>query len=418
MQTLDAKKAKFLPRGASIMCDWYVKSAKNATITTTDGKEFIDFAGGIGVLNIGHRHDKVVKAVKEQLDCFTHTSFQISPYESYISLAEQICNVVPIKGDKKAIFLSTGAEAVENAVKIARAHTKRSGVIAFTGAFHGRTMMTLALTGKVKPYKNNFGAMQYGVFHALYPSKTQNISTQDAIKSLERIFRSDIAPHDVAAIIFEPVQGEGGFNVAPKDFVAKLREICDKFGIVLIADEVQCGFGRTGKLFAMEHFSEQADIMTMAKSLAGGMVLSGVCGKAEIMDSVEPGGLGGTYAGNPLSTVAALAVLEVFKEEKLLDRSNKLGDELKEFLKSLNLKEASDIRGLGSMVAIEFGDDENPNATFAKKIQENAMKDGLLLLVCGVHSNVIRFLYPLTIEDETFKKALQIFKNAAIKAQE
>ncbi|MDO5640049.1 MAG: 4-aminobutyrate--2-oxoglutarate transaminase [Neisseria sp.] len=401
-----------IPNGASVMCDWFVESADNAVIKTTDGREFIDFAGGIGVLNTGHRHPKVTAAVAAQLDKFTHTAFQVVPYESYIELAERINQLVPIAGKVKSQFFSSGAEAVENAVKIARAYTKRNGVIAFGGAFHGRTMMTLALTGKVLPYHADFGAMPAGVFHALYPAATQNISVADALKSIKRIFKSDIAPHDVAAIILEPVQGEGGFNVAPPEFMRAVREICDEHGIVMIADEVQSGFARTGKLFAMAHYDVQPDIITIAKSLAGGFVLSGVAGKAEIMDAPRKGGLGGTYAGNPLGVAAALAVLDVIEEENICARSQALGSKLADFIKRLNAPEVTEVRGLGSMVAVEFGDDDNPNAAFAAKVQQFAMKNNLLLLTCGVHGNVIRFLYPITIEDDTFDKGLAVLAQA------
>ncbi len=328
-----ARMREAIPNGASVMCDWFAESAENAIIKTTDGREFIDFAGGIGVLNTGHRHPKVTAAVAAQLEKFTHTAFQVVPYQSYIELAERINKLVPVAGKVKSQFFSSGAEAVENAVKIARAYTKRNGIIAFGGAFHGRTMMTLALTGKVLPYQADFGAMPAGVYHGLFPAETQHISVADAVKSIKRIFKSDIAPQDVAAIILEPVQGEGGFNVCPPEFMRAVREICDEYGIVMIADEVQAGFARTGKLFAMEHYDVQPDIITMAKSLAGGFVLSGVSGRAEIMDAPRKGGLGGTYAGNPLGIAAAHAVLDVIEEEKLCERSQALGDKLKACLK-------------------------------------------------------------------------------------
>lgn len=406
-----------MPNGAGVLCDWFAESADNAVITSADGREFIDFAGGIGVLNTGHRHPKVTAAVAAQLDRFTHTAFQVVPYQSYIELAERINRLVPIQGKVKSQFFSSGAEAVENAVKIARAHTKRNGIIAFGGAFHGRTMMTLALTGKVVPYQADFGAMPAGVFHALYPASTQNISVEDAVKSIKRIFKSDIAPHDVAAIILEPVQGEGGFNVCPPEFMRAVRKICDEHGIVMIADEVQAGFARTGKLFAMEHYDVQPDIVTMAKSMAGGFVLSGVSGKAEIMDAPRKGGLGGTYAGNPLGVAAALAVLDVIEEEKLCNRSKVLGERLTTFLQDLKAPEITEIRGLGSMVAVEFGDDENPNSEFAAKVQKEAMNQQLLLLTCGAHGNIIRFLYPLTIEDDTFDKGLAVLAQAVSRAR-
>ena len=402
MTDLKTRLHDILPKGAAIGCDWFVESAQNATLTATDGREFIDFAGGIGVVNTGHRHPKVVAAVKAQLDKFTHTAFQLTPYESYITLAERIIGLLPISGKSKIQFFSAGAEAVENAVKIARAYTKRHGVIAFGGAFHGRTLMTLALTGKVLPYQADFGAMPTGIYHADFPSATQNISTDDAIKSIRRILKTEIAPENVAAIILEPVQGEGGFNIAPPEFMRAVRQICDEDGIVLIADEIQSGYARTGKMFAMEHYGVEPDLITMAKSLAGGIVLSG---------------LGGTYAGNPLGIAAGLAVLDIIAEENLLARSQALGNQLKTFLTDLNAPEIGEVRGLGSMVAVEFGNGEQPNTDFANKVKRIAMQHGLLLLTCGAHGNVIRFLYPLTIEQAQFERGLSILKQAIEEAR-
>ncbi|QEY23908.1 4-aminobutyrate--2-oxoglutarate transaminase [Neisseria animalis] len=412
MGNLQERMCAALPSGASVMCDWFAESAQNAVIKSSDGREIIDFAGGIGVLNTGHRHPKVVAAVAAQLEKFTHTAFQVVPYESYVVLAERINRLVPIRGAVKSQFFSSGAEAVENAVKIARAYTGRNGVIAFGGAFHGRTLLTLALTGKVLPYSADFGAMPAGVFHALYPSKTQNISVAEAVKSIKRIFKSDIAPHDVAAVILEPVQGEGGFNVCPPEFMRAVREICDEHGILMIADEVQSGFARTGKLFAMEHYDVCPDIMTMAKSMAGGFVLSGVSGRAEVMDAPRKGGLGGTYAGNPLGVAAAGAVLDVIEEENLCGKARLLGGRLIGFLQGLEAPEVSEVRGLGAMVAVEFGDDEQPDPEFAARVRQYAMEHGLLLLTCGAHGNVIRFLFPLTIEEELFDRALGIIGEA------
>lgn len=417
MTDLKTRLHDILPKGAAIGCDWFVESAQNATLTATDGREFIDFAGGIGVVNTGHRHPKVVAAVKAQLDKFTHTAFQLTPYESYITLAERIIGLLPISGKSKIQFFSAGAEAVENAVKIARAYTKRHGVIAFGGAFHGRTLMTLALTGKVLPYQADFGAMPTGVYHADFPSSTQNISTDDAVKSIRRILKTEIAPENVAAIILEPVQGEGGFNIAPPEFMCAVRQICDEYGIVLIADEIQSGYARTGKMFAMEHYDVEPDLITMAKSLAGGIVLSGVAGRAEMMDAPRPGGLGGTYAGNPLGIAAGLAVLDIIAEENLLARSQALGSQLKAFLTDLNAPEIGEVRGLGSMVAVEFGNGEQPNTDFANKVKRIAMQHGLLLLTCGAHGNVIRFLYPLTIEQAQFERGLAILKQAIEEAR-
>lgn len=403
-QQTQEKQAQTLARGIGVLCDWYVDRAENATIWSTTGKTYTDFAGGIAVLNTGHRHPKVIAAVQTQLDRFTHTSFQVTPYASYIQLLERLIELAPIKAPAKAALFTTGAEAVENAVKIARAATGRNGIITFSGAFHGRSFMTMAMTGKVAPYKRDFGAMPAGVFHAKYPNALNNISVDDAIASIEDIFSTDIAPEGVAAIVVEPVQGEGGFHVAPQEFLRRLRALCDQHGILLIADEVQTGFARTGQVFAMNYHQDvQADLMTMAKSLGGGFPISAVVGRQEIMDAPQPGGLGGTYAGNPLAVAAAHAVIDVIIEEKLCERANKLGAQLIENLEELKEQFSfiQDIRGLGSMVAVEL-----ENAAQVTQIQRYAMDNGLLILSCGKRANVIRFLYPLTIPDEQFKAAL------------
>lgn len=405
---MNVRKLAATPRGVGVMCQWFVERAENATLWDTQGNEYIDFAGGIAVLNTGHRHPKIIAAVTEQLGKFTHTAYQVVPYESYVSLVERIIERAPVASPAKAALFTTGAEAVENAVKIARATTKRHGVITFGGAFHGRTFMTMAMTGKTAPYKRDFGVMPSGVFHARYPVAVNGISVDDAIESLEDIFSTDIAAHDVAAIVLEPVQGEGGFNVAPQELMIRLRQICDQHGILLIADEVQTGFARTGKLFAMEHYPDvKADLITMAKSLGGGFPISGVVGRADLMDAPNPGGLGGTYAGNPLAVAAAHAVIDVIEEEKLCDRANKLGAHLINVLEDLRDTHSfiRDIRGLGSMIAIELNTAEQ-----VKVVQEYAMSKKLVLLSCGKKANVIRFLYPLTIPDAQFQNALEIIK--------
>lgn len=409
---LNERRLQATPRGIGVMCSFYAQRAENATLWDVEGREVIDFAAGIAVLNTGHRHPKVVAAIEKQLHSFTHTAYQIVPYESYIRLAERINARVPVQGPAKTAFFSTGAEAVENAVKIARAYTKRPGLITFGGAFHGRTFMTMALTGKVAPYKIGFGPFPGSVYHAQYPNALHGVSTAQALQSLERIFKADIAPDQVAAIILEPVQGEGGFNVAPTDFMQALRALCDTHGILLIADEVQTGFARTGKLFAMEHHGVQPDLITMAKSLAGGMPLSAVAGRSEVMDAPAPGGLGGTYAGNPLAVAAAHAVLDVIDEEHLCARAAELGAIL---VGTLNEAKAAcpfiaDIRAQGSMVAVEFNDPHTgqPSPEFTRQVQDRALQEGLLLLSCGVYGNVIRFLYPLTIPDAQFRHALNI----------
>ncbi|AJY38321.1 MULTISPECIES: 4-aminobutyrate--2-oxoglutarate transaminase [Burkholderia] len=412
---LHARKNAATPRGVGVMCDFYAARAENAELWDVEGRRFIDFAAGIAVLNTGHRHPKIVKAIAGQLEQFTHTAYQIVPYASYVELAEKINARAPIAQPKKTAFFTTGAEAVENAVKIARAYTGRPGVIAFAGGFHGRTMMGMALTGKVAPYKIGFGPFPGDVFHAPYPNALRGVSSADSIAAVETLFKADIDPKRVAAIIFEPVQGEGGFNPAPAEFVCALRKLCDAHGILLIADEVQTGFARTGKLFAMEHYDARADLMTIAKSLAGGMPLSGVVGRADVMDAAAPGGLGGTYAGNPLAVAAAHAVLDVIDEEKLAERANALGDKLKAKLAALraDVPQIADVRGPGAMVAAEFVDPDTraSDAAFTKRVQTLALERGLLLLICGVDANVIRFLFPLTIQDAVFDEALGILES-------
>ena len=404
---LNARKLKATPRGVGVMCQWYAEKAENSTIWDAEGNQYTDFAGGIAVLNTGHRHPKIIAAVTEQLTKFTHTAYQVVPYESYVSLAERINARAPIAGEAKTTFFSTGAEAVENAVKIARSYTGRHGIVTFGNGFHGRSFMTMAMTGKTAPYKRDFGVMPSGVFHARYPVESKGITVDAAIESIEDIFAEDIAAHDVAAIVLEPVQGEGGFNVGPAEFLKRLRALCDQHDILIIADEVQTGFARTGKLFAMDHYETKADLITMAKSLGGGFPISGVVGRAEVMDAPNPGGLGGTYAGNPVAVASAHAVLDVIEEEGLCERANVLGAELVEVLNELKQSSSTvqEIRALGSMVAIEL-----ETADQAKAIQNYAMQNGLLILTCGRYGNVIRFLYPLTIPAEQFRAGLNILK--------
>ncbi|MNU22965.1 4-aminobutyrate aminotransferase PuuE [compost metagenome] len=414
-QDLNTRRSLATPRGVGVMCDFYAVRAENATLWDANGKEYIDFAGGIAVLNTGHLHPKIKAAITAQLDNFTHTAYQIVPYEGYISLAERINRLAPIDGLKKTAFFTTGVEAVENAIKIARSATGRSGVIAFSGSFHGRTMLGMALTGKVAPYKLSFGPMPGDIYHVPFPNATQAISVADSLKALDMLFKVDIDPKRVAAIIIEPVQGEGGFNITPPELMTALRKVCDEHGILLIADEVQTGFGRTGKLFAMEHHSVQADLITMAKSLGGGMPISGVVGRADVMDGPAAGGLGGTYAGNPLAVAAAHAVLDVIAEEKLCERAAELGDKLRAHLEGLRAKVPgiADVRGLGSMVALELNDPAGkPDAEAVKRVQARALESGLILLSCGVYGNVLRFLYPLTIPDAQFARALDILSEA------
>jgi len=415
-QALQERKNAATPRGVGVMCDFYAERATNAELWDVEGRRFIDFAAGIAVLNTGHRHPKLLDAMRAQMEKFTHTAYQIVPYASYVELAERINAVTPGDYPKKTAFFSTGAEAVENAIKIARAHTGRPAIIAFAGGFHGRTMMGMALTGKVAPYKLGFGPFPGEVFHAPYPNALHGISSEDALEAVKGLFKSDVDPKRVAAIILEPVQGEGGFYAAPAEFMRGLRALCDEHGILLIADEVQTGYGRTGKLFAMEHYDVLPDLITMAKSLAGGMPLSAVNGRAEIMDAPAPGGLGGTYAGNPLAVASALAVLDVMAEENLVARGARLGDRLKAHLNELRsaVPQIGEVRGVGAMVAVEFLDPASgkPDAEYTKKVQQHALQHGLLLLTCGSYGNVIRFLFPLTIPDTVMDEALGILTAA------
>jgi 4-aminobutyrate aminotransferase len=415
-QAWQARKTDAIPNGIGILCDFYMDRALNAELWDVQGRRYIDFAAGIAVTNTGHCHPRVVAAISQQLGKFTHTAFQVSPYSSYVELAEKINQRAPGSHKKKTAFFTTGAEAVENAVKIARAATGRTGVIAFSGAFHGRTFMGLALTGKVAPYKLGFGPFPGDVYHAPFPNALHGISVQDSLDAIQALFKSDIDPRRVAAIIVEPVQGEGGFNVAPPEFLQALRSLCDQHGILLIADEVQTGFGRTGKMFAVEHSGVVPDLMTMAKSLAGGMPLSGVCGRAEIMDAPVPGALGGTYAGNPLALASALAVLDIIDAENLVERANATGGKLRATLNDLaaSTPAIAEVRGLGAMIAVEFRhpQDGRPDPELAAAIQQRAMRNGLLLLTCGVYGNVIRFLFPLTIEDAVLDEGLHILSEA------
>ncbi len=416
-EQLMARKAAATPRGVGVMGTFFADHAENSELWDVEGRRFIDFAGGIAVMNTGHRHPKIVAALKAQLERFTHTCYQVVPYEGYIALAEKLNAMTPGSHAKKTALFSTGAEAIENAIKIARSYTKRSGVIAFSGAFHGRSLFAVSLTGKVQPYKAGFGPFAPEVYHAPFPCHCASLD--EVKKAVQHIFKADIEPSRVAAIIFEPVQGEGGFNVIQAEAVKWLRALCDEHGIVLIADEIQTGFGRTGKMFAMEHFGALGvtpDLMTIAKSLAAGLPLSAVTGKAQIMDAPAAGGLGGTYAGNPLAIAAAHAVIDVMAEEKLPERGQRLGDELKAVLHCLRAEvpQIADIRGLGAMVAVQFNQPgtQTPDADFTRKVQAEALKRNLILLTCGVDANVVRFLFPLTIPDTVFGEAMDIVRAA------
>lgn len=415
------RRTHAISQGVGMMTQIYVDHAQNAEVWDVEGKRYIDFAAGIAVVNTGHCHPKVMAAVAEQATRFTHTCHQVMPYENYIRLAERLNDKVPGDFEKKTVFVTTGAEAVENAIKVARIHTGRPAIIAFGGAFHGRTFMGMSLTGKVAPYKKGFGAMMPDVYHVPFPIDLHGISTEDAMAGLTKLFKADLDPERVAAIILEPVQGEGGFYPAPAELMRGLRALCDEHGIVMIADEVQTGFARTGHLFAMEGYGVAADITTMAKGLAGGLPLAALTGRAEIMDAAHPGGLGGTYGGNPLGIAAANAVLDVIEEEDLCNRANELGSRLKQRLESIRATtpEMVDVRGPGFMVAAEFNtaDGKTPSADMANAIRMEALKRGLVLLTCGVYGNVIRFLAPITVPDDVFAEGLDILEESIAAAR-
>jgi 4-aminobutyrate aminotransferase/(S)-3-amino-2-methylpropionate transaminase len=414
-----ARRDSAVPRGVGVAHPIFTAHAENAELWDVEGKRYIDFAGGIAVLNTGHRHPKVMAAVAEQLSHFTHTCFQVSPYESYIALAERLNALAPIEGPAKTIFFTTGAEALENAVKIARAATGRSGIITFAGGYHGRTMMTMAMTGKVLPYKKKFSPLPSEVYHVPFPHAPFGVTVQDSLRAIDMLFRADIEPSRTAAIVLEPVQGEGGFIQAPEELLMALRKLCDQHGILLVVDEVQTGFARTGKMFGIEHSSVKPDIMTVAKSLAGGFPLSGVIGRAEIMDAAEPGGLGGTYAGSPIACAAALAVLDVIEEEKLIERANHIGAKMKSRLEAIsrrnNAVPIAEIRGPGAMVAFDVvatrGTNE-PDPDTTKKVLTKAREHGLILLSCGVYGNAIRLLVPLTASDALIDEGLDVLELA------
>ena len=418
-QALMRRRQASVPRGVAHAMPIFAAKAENAEVWDVEGKRYVDFAGGIATLNTGHRHPKVMAAVKAQMDRFTHTAFQVMPYEPYIALAERLNQLAPGPGAKKTLLMTTGAEAIENAIKIARAATGRTAVIAFTGAFHGRTLLTLGLTGKMNPYKSGFGPFPGEIYHVPFPNKLHGVSEEAALDALAMLFKVDVDASRVAAIVIEPVQGEGGFYVAPFAFLQKLRELCTQHGILLIADEIQSGYGRTGRMFAIEHSGVVPDLIVVAKSLAGGMPLSGVVGRAEIMDAIGPGGLGGTYGGNPVACAAGLAVLEVFEEEKLLERGRHIGQIMRRRLDRLAQSNKhpciGEVRGLGPMLAVELVKDRASNAPdpeLTQKITAKAHENGLVLLSCGLYGNVIRMLVPLTASDAIVEEGLDKFEAA------
>ena len=414
---LQQRKQAVFARGEGNAYGIYVAKAKNAELWDVEGNRYIDFGSGIAVVNTGHSHPKVVAAVKAQLDNFSHTCMTVTPYESTVKLAEKLVKAVPGNTPKKAMFVTTGAEAVENAVKIARSYTGRSGVIAFNGGFHGRTLLTVGLTGKVQPYKAGFGPFPAEIYHVAYPNELLGVSEDDSFEALNQLFKCDIDPNRVAAIIIECVQGEGGFYQAPASFLQKLRALCDQKGIMLICDEIQTGFARTGRMFAHDYAGIEADLVTMAKGLGGGYPISAVVGKAEIMDAPQPGGLGGTYAGSPLGCAAGLAVFDAIEEEKLCDRALAIGERMVNHLR--DIKDAhpaivGDIRNLGAMIALELvkdGDMKKPDADLTKTICAKAAEKGLILLSCGTRANVIRFLPPLTTEMEIIDEGMALLKS-------
>ncbi|EKO3952290.1 4-aminobutyrate--2-oxoglutarate transaminase [Vibrio fluvialis] len=410
------RKQQVIANGMANLSPIYVEKANNAQLWDIEGNRYIDFAAGIAVNNTGHSHPRIVAAVTAQLQRFSHTCSMVTPYASFIELAEALTRRAPGPSEKKAIFLTTGAEAVENAVKIARAHTGRPGVIAFKGGFHGRTNMTMGLTGKVAPYKSSFGPFPGEIFHVPYPNDVHGISIEQSLQALDDLFACDIEPSRVAAIIFEPVQGEGGFYAAPPAFAHALRELCNRHGIMLIADEIQTGFARTGKLFATEYLGIEPDLMTMAKGIAGGFPISAVVGKAQVMDSAAPGGLGGTYAGSPLGCVAGLEVLKIIEEERLCEKALDIGEVMTTELKSWQQRwpQIGDVRNLGAMIAMEFIDpnDGKAMAELTKSLVAAARDQGVVLLSCGVKGNVIRFLPPLTIEADVLREGLDKVKQA------
>ena len=411
-----ARRHSATPRGISVATGVFIDKALNAEIWDVEGRRYIDFAGGIAVLNTGHRHPKVMRAVYDQLERFTHAAYQVTAYEPYVALAERLNVLAPFKGEAQTALFTTGAEAVENAIKIARAATGRSAVIAFTGAFHGRTLLTMAMTGKVAPYKKKFAPLPAEVYHAPFPIAHYGVTVEDSLRAIEFLFKADVDPDRVAAIILEPVQGEGGFHQVPPELFKALRALCDRHGILLVSDEVQTGFGRTGKMFGVEHSGIEPDLVTVAKSMAGGFPLSGVIGRKALMDAADPGGLGGTYAGSPPACAAALAVLDVIEDENLLARSVVLGARARARLEQIaarnDVQPIGHIRGLGSMVAFDLiaerGSDKPRGEAAA--LTAKALGGGLLLLSCGVHGETIRLLYPLTISDELLEEGLSVLE--------
>jgi len=414
---LAEREARSVARPLRVHLPVFAERAENATITDVDGNVLIDFAGGVGVVNVGHAHPRVVEAIVEQAQLFVHTDFTIVPYETYVELGERLCALVPIAGSTRAAFFNAGTEAVENAVKLARLHTGRPGVIAFEGAFHGRTLLSMTMTSKFHPYKTGMGPFAPEVYRAPYPNDYRGPDAGEALTALQRVFDTHVPPEHTAAIVFEPQLGEGGFVPAPQAYVEGLRELCDRHGIVLVADEVQSGFGRTGRMFAMEHFGIEPDLVTVAKSIAGGLPLSGVIGRAEIMDGAHDGAIGGTFIGNPVAQAAAIAVLDVIADEGLVERANVIGARIRERMLAWQERfpAIGDVRGLGAMLAIELVADratKEPAPDIVRAVIDAALDRGLILLKAGVHGNCIRVLCPLTIEEAVLDEALEAWEDA------
>lgn len=414
---LQALKEKYVAAGAASPNEQFADKAENAELWDADGKRMIDFAGGIGVLNIGHRHPKVVAAVKAQLDKLMHTCQTVMPYEGYVRLAEKLSLITPVRGHAKVMLANSGAEALENAVKIARAATGRTNVICFDGGYHGRTMYTMAMNGKAAPYQNDFGPMPGTVYRAPYPVPYHGVSEEEALRGLKMAMKTDSPPSHTAAIILEPILGEGGFYAASPSFLKALREICDEHGILMIADEVQCGFGRSGKMFAMEHSGVEPDIITMAKSMADGMPISAIVGTDKHMDASGPNSLGGTYTGSPTACAAALAVMEVFESEDILGKSQRLGEKLRKRFDQWQetFTHVDNVRNVGPMAAFELVTDKEgrePRADLAGAVTKKAKEKGLILLSCGMYGNTLRFLMPVTIEDDLLEEGLKIVEES------
>jgi 4-aminobutyrate aminotransferase len=420
---LHERRAAAVPRGVGHATAIYAKRAKNAEIWSEEGKRYIDFGAGIAVVNTGHQHPKIIAAVEEQMKAFSHVCFQVTPYETYVSLAERLNAIAPVAGAAKTMLVSTGAEAVENAVKVARAYTGRPGIVSFSGGFHGRTHMGMALTGKVVPYKKGFGPFPADIYNVAFPNTYHGVSSAQSLETIKALFKYTVDPSSIAAIIIEPVQGEGGFYIAPFDFLRALRTLCDEHGILLIADEIQTGFARTGKMFGLEHSGVKADVVTMAKGLAGGFPLSAITGRADVMDASNPGGLGGTYAGSPIACAAAHAVLDIIEAEKLCDSANAIGeiilDRCNRIRSRSNLNCIGDVRGLGAMCAIELVKDVasgEPAPQLTQTLMKVANENGLILLSCGTYGNVIRFLVPLTASDDLVREGMDIFETSLSEA--